>query len=409
MQSADDALEVPAVGSEPDYWVADSDGMTSRRAMAAASGPYERAVTPEIAALRLAIPADLVADLEEAAAALASFDRHAAAALGPESPTLGPMSSILLHTESSSSSQIENLTVSARQLALAQIDESTSVNARVVAANVATMEAALRLADHLDAAAICEMHRVLLSAQPGGEEHAGLFREQLVWVGTSAVSPRGAVHVAPHHERVPAAIDDLVAFMARDDLPVVAQTAIAHAQFETIHPFVDGNGRTGRALIHATMHAKGLVTRTTAPLSAGLLTDTSAYTDALTAYRTGDARPIVEQLVRAALFAASSGSRLVDDLAAQVAEGREALAATGLRSQAGAWKVLPVLVAQPVLNSRFLQERLGMNQVGAQRALDQLVAAGLLVERTGQRRNRVWEHGGIVTVLDAYAAGLRRR
>lgn len=85
------------------------------------------------------------------------------------------------------------------------------------------------------------------------------------------------------------------------------------------------------------------------------------------------------------------------------------LAATGLRSQAGAWKVLPALVAQPVLNSRFLQERLGMNQVGAQRAFDQFVAAGLLVERTGQRRNRVWQHGGIVTVLDAYASRLRRR
>ena len=241
-----DALPVPATAREEDYWVAETDGMTSRRQMAAASGSYERTITPAIAALRLSIPADLATDIEEAAAALASFDRYAASALGPDSPTLGPMSTILLRTESASSSQIENLTVSARQLAMAQIEESTSDNARVVAANVAAMEAALRLADHLDAAAILEMHRVLLIAQRDGQQHAGRFRDQLVWVGTSAVSPRGAAHVAPHHERVPGAIEDLVAFMGRDDLPVLVQAAIAHAQFETIHPFADGNGRTAR-------------------------------------------------------------------------------------------------------------------------------------------------------------------
>lgn len=403
-----DSFPVPATGREEDYWVAEANGMTPRRQMAAASGPYERTITPEIADLRLSIPADLATDVEEAAAALASFDRYAASALGPDSPTLGPMSTILLRTESASSSQIENLTVSARQLAMAQIAESTSDNARVVAANVSAMEAALRLAHHLDAAAILEMHRVLLIAQRDTEQHAGRFRDQLVWVGTSAVSPRGAAHVAPHHERVPGAIEDLVAFMARDDLPVLVQAAIAHAQFETIHPFVDGNGRTGRAIVHALLRSKGLVVSTTAPVSAGLLTDTRAYTDALQAYRRGDAAPIVEQLTRASLFAASSGSRLVDDLAAQLDDARTALRQVRLRSDAGAWKVLPALVAQPVVNVRFLQDHVGMNQVGAHRALDQLVSAGVLVERTGLRRNRVWQHAGIVAVLDAYAESLRR-
>ncbi len=404
----DDALAVPATGREADHWVAESDGMTSRRQIAAASGPYERSITPEIAGLRLHLPAGLAADVEEAAAALASFDTYAGSTLGPDSPTLGPMSSILLRTESTSSSQIENLTVSAHQLAMAQIEESGSVNARVVTANVAAMEAALRLAGRLDAAAILEMHRVLLSAQPGGEPHAGRFRRQLVWVGARAVSPRGAAHVAPHHDRVPGAIEDLVQFMARDDLPVLVQAAIAHAQFETIHPFVDGNGRTGRALVHALLLSKGLVTSTTAPVSAGLLTDTAGYTGALDAYRQGDAAPIVEQFTRASLFAASSGSRLVDDLAAQVAAGRAALTELKLRPQAGAWRVLPALVAQPVVNVRFLQDHLGIGQVSAHRALEQLTAADVLTERTGQRRNRVWQHAGIVAVLEAYAAGLTR-
>lgn len=405
---ANHPLTVPAARYEQDYWVAESDGMTSRRQMAEASGPYERAVLADIADLQFHLPADLAADVEEAAAALATFDAHAAATLGPDSQTLGPMSSILLRTESTSSSQIENLTVSARQLAMAQIEESTSVNARLVVANVSAMEAALRLSDRLDAAAICEMHRVLLSAQPGLAQHAGTWRDQLVWVGQSSVSPRGAAHVAPHHDHVPAAMGDLVQFMARNDMPVLVQAAIAHAQFENIHPFVDGNGRTGRAIVHAILLSKGLVTRTTAPISAGLLTDTSAYTRALDAYRLGDARPIVEQFTRASLFAASSGARLVDDLAAQVAASRQILEASGLSRRAGAWRVVPSLVAQPVVNARFLQDHLGMAQVSAHRSLEQLTEAGVLVECTGQRRNRVWQHGGIVGVLDDYARRLIR-
>ena len=126
------------------------------------------------------------------------------------------------------------------------------------------------------------------------------------------------------------------------------------------------------------------------------------------AYRRGDAAPIVEQFARASLFAASSGTRLVDDLAAQLDDARAALKQMRLRSNAGAWKVLPALVAQPVVNVRYLQDHVGMNQVGAHRALDQLVSAGVLVEITGLRRNRVWQHAGIVAVLDTYAEGLRR-
>jgi Fic family protein len=201
---------------------------------------------------------------------------------------------------------------------------------------------------------------------------------------------------------------DLARFVAREDLPIVVHAAIAHAQFETIHPFADGNGRTGRALVHAMVRGKGLVTSTTAPISAGLLTNTGGYVEALTAYRSGDARPIIERFAEASRFATHSGSVLVDELAAQVDEAREKLAAVRLRPQALAWKVLPRLIAQPVVNARYLQDRLGMNAVTAQRTLAQLTEAGVLHERTGMKRNRVWQHTGILTVLDAYAASLRR-
>jgi Fic family protein len=401
-----DVLPIAPLSWTEHTWVAETDGMSTRAQVAAGSGPYASSVPSVIADYDPSVPADLAADVEEAATALTGFDSYAAATLGIGDPVLGPMSSILLRTESTSSSQIENLTVGARQLALAEIEQATSQNAAVVVGNVRAMEAALDLADRLDEQAVLTMQAVLLAAQPGWDAHAGRYRDGLVWVGASGISPRGAAYVAPQAELVPAAMADLVRFIARDDLPVLLQSAVAHAQFETIHPFADGNGRTGRALVHAILRAKRVMTRTTAPVSAGLLTDTTAYVEALTSYRAGDARPIVEQFTRASRYAATTGRQLVDDLAAQVDAARSALGA--LRPQAAAWQVLPQLVAQPVVGSRFLVQRLGLNAVTAQRALQQLVDAGVLVERSGRQRNRVWVHEGILDVLDAYAARLRR-
>lgn len=400
-------LQVPAFGRDEHYWVAEPDGMTSRARMAEASGPYFSAVPPEIADWSAAVPADLAADAEEAAAALSRFDAYSARVLGITNPMLGPMSAILLRTESVTSSQIENITAGARQVALAEIGQSSSANAKTVVANVRAMEAALALAGSLRPDAVLRMHRALLSGQPGWESHAGRWRDRLVWVGTSSVTPRGAAWIAPQADLVPAAMDDLMTFVRRDDLPVITQAAIAHAHFESIHPFADGNGRTGRALVHSMLRAKGLLPSTTAPVSAGLLRDTASYFRALDAYRTGDARPVVASFAAAGRFAASSGERLVDALAAELDHARTLLGR--LRPQAAAWRVLPHLVAHPVVNARSVVQLAGLGDQSAQNALGQLADAGVLEERTGLQRNRVWQHPGILGVLDAYAQSLTRR
>lgn len=399
-------LQVPEIGYEEHWWEACDDGMTGRRRRAAASGEYRSAMPARLLQWVPSLSIEQATDLEEATRALSRFDAHARARLGPENPSLGPMSAVLLRTESTSSSQIENLTVGARQLALAELDQSTSSNAQVVAANVRAMEAALRLAEELDHSAILEMQRVLVSAQPGWESAAGGYRDQLVWVGASAISPVGAVHVAPEPHHVSSAMEDLLAFVRRLDLPPLLHAAIAHAQFETIHPFSDGNGRTGRALVHAMLLDHGVLTSTTAPLSAGLLRGTAAYFDALTAYRAGDAGPIVEQFIDAAHFAARSGEQLVDRLVQQLQDARDLL--SGVRKDARAWTVLPHLVAHPVIDAAFLKRRFAMNDVTAQRVLARLVERGVLVEASGRRRHRVYHHPGILAVLDDYARQLRR-
>ncbi|UIP57237.1 hypothetical protein DSM26151_00920 [Agromyces marinus] len=376
------------------------------------TGLYRSVVAPEIADQRVGLGAADARDLEEATAALVAFDSHAQKTLGVENPALGPMSAILLRTESASSSQIEQLTTSAEQLALAEIEDSgargsAGANARIVIGNVRAMEAALELSERVSTATILAMHAALLRHQFGFEDEAGRFRTEQVWIGGDNAGPIGAEFIAPHHDRVPAAIEDLIAFIDREDIPVLAQVAISHAQFETVHPFVDGNGRTGRALAQSVIRNKGLVTSTTVPISAGLLVDTERYFDALEAYREGDAGEIIRAFADASRLAAFTGTKLVDDLAEQLELAREQL--HGVRADAAAWKLLPSLVGQPIVNTRHLQHRLGMTEASALRALDTLVQRSVLVERTGYGRNRVWQHMGIIAVLDEYAASIKRR
>lgn len=317
------------------------------------------------------------------------------------------MTAILLRTESASSSQIEQLTTSAKQLALAELDEGDKANAVTVVGNVRAMEAALQLADEISQESILAMHEALMVHQRGfAPIDAGRFRLEQVWIGAGEAGPRVAEFVAPHHDRIPGAIEDLVEFIGRQDIPVLIQVAVAHAQFETIHPFPDGNGRTGRALAQSILRNKGLVASTAVPISAGLLVDVDRYFTALGAFRDGDAGPIVREFARASRFAAVSGTKLVDDLVAQLDASRAKM--QGLRADAAAWKVLPALVGQPAVNTAYLVETLGLGEMAALRAVDALTERGVLTETTGKARGRVWQHRGIFDVLDAYAADLRR-
>ncbi|QTX05922.1 Fic family protein [Agromyces archimandritae] len=400
-------VDVPATGTSRHEWRPRHPEIFSRAETLRQTGPYDSAVPSAISAWSPRFPAALITDLDEASRALLEFDRYALDRLGAGNPALGPMSAILLRTESASSSQIEQLTASARQLALAEIDEGDRANAGVVVANVRAMEAALALSEHLDLDSILAMHRALLARQPGLEGEAGRLRTELVWIGgRDNAGPRGADFIASQPGLIRPALDDLVAFIDRVDLPVLAQLAVAHAQFETIHPFVDGNGRTGRALAQAMLRNKRLATHTTVPISAGLLIDTPRYFDALGAYREGDAGPILRSFADAARFAAVSGRGLVEALAGVLDESRAKLA--GVRSVSRAWDVVPHLIAQPVVNTRHLRESLGLTEMTALRAVETLTERGVLVERTGRARNRVWQHPGVLDALDGYAAEIRR-
>jgi Fic family protein len=247
------------------------------------------------------------------------------------------------------------------------------------------------------------MHKALM--RDVDPKSAGRWREEQVWIGGGTHGPRGAMFVPPHHSRVVAAIDDLLSFAQRNDVPVLPQIALAHAQFETIHPFTDGNGRTGRALLQAMLRREGLTRNVTVPVSAGLLTDTDFYFAALTAYREGDPAPIVRRVAEAAVTVVFNGRELVSEFHATRAEWNDRITA---RSDSAVWQIADLLLRRPVSNTALLTEELGIDSKHARRYLEPLSDAGIIVESSSGPRSRVWRSPGVIAALDAFADRARR-
>lgn len=386
----------PSVAWELHPWDQDPLAQASRRARRASVGPYRACVPPSIAELPVELDAETLAEADDAARELARFDAECAAR-----PL--PLEAILLRTESASSSEIERITAGSRQIALAELGASGSANARLVVANSRAMAAARRLAETLDGDAILAMHKALLGDQDPAI--AGRWRQEQVWIGGGSLSPHSAEFVPPHRERVPGLVDDLAAFMARTDVPPLAHVAVAHAQFETIHPFPDGNGRTGRALAHALLRADDVVRRVDVPLSAGLLARPGAYFDALTAYRAGSPAPIVGAFAESAFRAIENGRRLADDLDRIAAEWRDRIPTRG---GSAASRAHEVLFSQPVVSVELLARELGVSFPAASAAIDRFVEHGALRLVADRRRNRLWQADSVLDALDAFAARARR-
>ncbi|MDO8389194.1 MAG: Fic family protein [Actinomycetota bacterium] len=386
----------PAVDFEAYDWHSRDDLPASRQARLLARQPYQAAIPPVIADVQATIPAAVLAVAEAASTEIARFDAEAGA-------EIAPFSAILLRSESAASSKIENLTASARAIAEAELGHGNR-NAALIVANERAMTAAIALADRLDGPAILNMHDALL--RDSAPAIAGRWRDQQVWIGGSDYSPHAAQFIPPHQDRVPAAIDDLIRFIARTDIPTLAHAAITHAQFETIHPFPDGNGRVGRALVHAQLRHARLTRHVTVPVSAGLLTDIDAYFAALGAYRDGDPAPIVERFADATFAALANGRQLVADLHRVRAEWSQRVKA---RRDSAAWKVTEIVERHPVVNAPSLSRELGIPQTNVYRALQPLVDAGVLVEFTNNKRDRLWRAPDVLEALDAFAARTGRR
>ena len=361
-------------------------------------------VPPLIA--RRAVPAvddDAAGRLADAAAAVAALNDTAAAATG----VLGHLSAVLIRADAVASSQIEHITTSSEELAahLADLHNSDAVpyptGTELVAANVTTALAAHRSRGAVTAQWLQRLHRNLLAADREIEpRHRGAWRDCPVWIG----SDRGnADFEGPPHQQIPQLVDDLVGFTRRVDVHPVLHAAIAHAQFETIHPYVDGNGRIGRLLIHK------LLPPGSAPVPAalGLLHDPARYVAGLNSYRDGDLDAWIGAFADAITLGAGSARRLVRRLE-QLRAGYH----RKIRTRRGSTvpHVIDALLDHPAVTTRTIEDRFGVTAARAQQILHLLADAGILrcsASRAGGRS--VWIATDVIDAVDTINAAAQRR
>ena len=388
----------PGITHKTYAWECDPDNLVlvpkSRRRKILPS--YEAVIPASIAALPVETPAQLAQHLTEVEVSLARFDQ-AQAARGYALPAL------LLRSESSSSSQIERLTSSVRNVALAELSSKAPANALLIAGNVAAMREALGQSGKVGINSICAIHDILME---GTRETLGL-REEQVWIGGFPYSPHGATFVPPHAECVQACLEDLVAFGAREDVPPIAKAALFHAQFETIHPFTDGNGRTGRALLHRMLAADEVLLYTMLPVSAGLLHDVERYMDALDMYHDGAIEPIIECLADALELSIVIGARIASDvdeiLAGWASENAD-------RAGSASHRLPALLVEQPVVDVAFVASHLGITDRAARNLVDVACERGILAKMGNAKRGAFYQAPDLIAVLEEASSleGIRR-
>lgn len=376
-------------------WPADPTAMRGR----AERGSFRyRAFVPDpVAGLQLSLSSAVAAAVSSAERALDALNRDP-----PRIASLEALARRLLRAESVASSRIEGLVLSQRRLAQAEAeaDSSRDETARSVLGNVAAMEEAVALgaeAKPLRPRDILALHRVLMLSTPT-PQIAGQLRTRQNWIGGNAYNPGRAAFVPPPPEHVPNLVDDLCTFMNRTDMPPVVQAAIAHAQFETIHPFADGNGRVGRALIHVVLRRRGIAPRYVPPVSLVLAADVRAYVGGLLSFRDGDAARWCQLFAQAIERAAREASELAGRLAALQETWRER--AGRPRKHSSAEALIVELPAHPIVTLATAQKLLGRSKQAANEAIRLLANKGVLHPVTLAKRNRAWEARELFALID---------
>lgn len=328
--------------------------------------------------------------IEEAAAAVASLDMTAGT-------RMAAISGFLLRSEAVSSSKIEHVDANRNDYARAIIGLKASTDARSMVAAAEAMQSMVNDAGttgEIRLEALLVAHKTLMKDDPLDGHHAGVFRNVQNWIGGSDYSPRGAIHVPPPPALVPELMDDLREFCRRIDVPIMAQAAIAHAHFESIHPFTDGNGRIGRALIGSISRRRGLTRNTVTPIASAMVADVDTYFSLLNNYRNGDADPFVLYLAKSAIRASQAARESVAALDELPALWTDLLSP---RKNSAEAKLIPWLLEQPVFEAHRAAYVAGVEETSIYKTLNRMTDAGVLTQITQSQRNRAW---AAVEVLD---------
>ena len=352
------------------------------------------------------LPVTLAADMADAEEAVRQLNTDADVA-----HNLEPLARFLLRAEAVASSHIEGLVLNVRRLARSEADVregwgSPDATATAVLGNIRALDRALAIASDpttpVTVDSLRDIHAALLVGTRD-ERWAGVIREEQNWIG--GPNPCLAAFVPPPHKHVPALMEDLAAYISGDDHPAVLQAALAHGQFETIHPFADGNGRVGRALIQLVLRRRGLATRVVPPVSLILATHTDRYVDALTATRSL-ASGASGQLAWVGLFVESTIRACRDSVAfseelAQLERDHRARLGK-VRANSTVDLLVTALPALPVFTVKTAAAFLGRSTVAVSQAVTAMVDAGVVRQIKMGRRNRAFEAVGLFEAFTGF-------
>lgn len=388
------------------HWTGDGSGPTCKDRQRC---DYEAYVPDTLQGRSFVIDGQVAMEIAQAEAAIFHLNADATSLTNTEA-----LARILLRAEAVASSRIEGLEVGARRLLHAEVSrepegKSTDLTASEVLSNIDAMVYAVDsvgAGDVITLEHLMNVHERLL-AGIRLSHHGGRLREEQNWIGGSAYNPCSAAFVPPPDDLVRHLMEDLVAFCSDDILPPVAQAAIAHAQFETIHPFVDGNGRTGRALMHIVLRRRGLAEKVLTPVSLILATWAKAYVDALTGYRyigspdSDGARDginaWVSQFATACTRACSDAATFEQRARAIEAEWRERVGK--VRRNSAADLLLRALPGVPVVTASGAATLIDRSFPAANNAIALLTDAEVLKQVTVGRRNRAYEAPEIIAAF----------
>jgi Fic family protein len=367
---------------------------------------YEAFVPERIAELEPDLPGAVAGVVSDAETAIAELNRGARL-------ELQPLARLLLRTESIASSKVEGMQVDARTLARAEANQevgrSIGAEAAEILANIDAMQLAIERAAAADAIAqddLLDVQRRLLARAPNASAMAGKFRQVQNWIGGNDYNPCGADFVPPPPEEMPSLLDDLCRFANDATLPPLVQAAIAHAQFETIHPFEDGNGRTGRALVQVILRRRGLAPTFVPPISVALARDKGMYIRGLTDFREGPLARWIEVFAAATAQAATLATRYVTSVELLQAGWREQVRSrSNPRSDAAAWDLIRVLPAHPIITVAVGVAATGRTKPAVSNGINELQNAGVLAQLTTSPRNRAWEAAGLLDHIEELESG----
>lgn len=304
------------------------------------------------------------------------------------------------------SSQIEGTQSSLSDLLLFELDEAPGVpfdDVVEVSSYVAALEHGvqrLREGFPLSNRLIREMHERLLQKGRGAEKQPGQFRRSQNWLGGSR--PGTAHFVPPPPDAVPDAMSALEAFLHDESAgyPVLVVAAMAHVQFETIHPFLDGNGRIGRLLIPLLLHHAGLLQEPLLYLSLYLKQHRDEYYRLLDQVRTtGDWEAWLDFFLEGVEATSTGAVDSAQRLAALVKRDHARVQAAGGRSAATLLRLLQSLHERPIITINEVVRRTGVSFPTAAKGMATLVDYGIAREVTGNRRNRVFSYQEYLAIL----------